>query len=811
MIRVRGGAMGAANTRRYGGRGANAPRPTMRKARSAAAVAIGALLVALMATYALTSLRDYADHRRQAEVLLAQLEAQANQHGALNWQAIGEEQLSQALAGQVVEVRARMAEVLSRLSWLDRGEVLGSANQALAGYQAAVSDALRLLAEGDLEGAEKAMHARVTPAFEELDAFISLASGSYGEGAERANMAVTLASALTMLSAAVLIGLVFRKLERERRTAARLDGQRRALATSEQRFRSLVQNSSDAITVTAPDGVIVYQSSSVERLLGYRATELAGTSLLNLTHPDDRVAGLAFLASAASRPHVTPPLEWRLRHRDGKWLYIETIANNLIDDPNVRGIVLNSRDLSERKALEQQLSHQALHDPLTGMPNRLLFKERLEQALVRCSGEPRRVAVLFLDLDDFKVVNDTLGHAAGDELLSAIAKRLSNGLRPDDLAARLAGDEFAVLLENHEDVTDGALAAAERLTKAVRDPFSIQGHSIAVQASIGIAVSNGAPDGHDELLRNADLAMYAAKTAGKGRYEVFHPGMHALLMERVQLEADLKAAVEEEALSLHYQPILNVNTGALEGVEALARWDRGDRGMVMPSAFIPVAEQSGLIIPMGRWVLQRACRQFGDWQSRYEGLHAATINVNVSPAQLASPTLVGDVSDAIRNAGLKPSSLVVEVTESAMVEDDQSGIATLRSLKELGVQIAVDDFGTGYSSLSHLRRFPVDVLKIDKSFLDEADVHDGTSDAVLARAVVMLARALQLVTVGEGVERREQLDLLSGLGCDLAQGNFFSPPLSPTALETLLQDGRVEPASDGNSPSERVALAPPAG
>jgi diguanylate cyclase (GGDEF)-like protein/PAS domain S-box-containing protein len=555
----------------------------------------------------------------------------------------------------------------------------------------------------------------------------------------------------------------------------------RALRASEERFRSLVQNSSDVISIVDADGAVRYHSESVRRVLGYDPGELVDGDPLTLVHPDDRERVARFVAEAALRPGVTAAETWRVRHRDGTWLHSETVAANLLEDANVRGLVLNTRDVSDRKELEAQLVHQAFHDGLTGLANRTLFTERVEHALAR--SDPADLAVLFIDLDDFKHVNDSLGHAAGDQLLVAAARRLQGCLRPNDTAARLGGDEFAVLLERVTDA-DAAAGVAGRILDTLHQPFGLNGRTIPIKASLGAAVGRPGVDDADELLRNADVAMYASKAGGKDRYELFHPDMHEDMLQRLELEAELRHVADRDQLVLHYQPIVELVTGRITRVEALVRWDHPAKGLLGPAAFIPLAEEQGLIGPIGRWVLLQACLQARRWQDQFPDAPPLSVHVNLSGRQLEEQRLVGEVVQALETARLAPRLLTLEITESVLVSDIEAMSARLRELKGLGVHLAIDDFGTGYSSLSYLRRFPIDMLKIDKAFVD--GIGRGREDTALAHAIIKLSHTLQLHAVAEGIEEAEQAASLVTLGCRDGQGFHLARPLTAAAMTELL-------------------------
>jgi diguanylate cyclase (GGDEF)-like protein/PAS domain S-box-containing protein len=569
----------------------------------------------------------------------------------------------------------------------------------------------------------------------------------------------------------------------------------RATRVNEARFRSLIQHSSDVITIIDPQSVVRFVSPSVSRVLGYTPAELEGRPLMEILHPDDVARALEVL-SKAGRPAPgapTDPHEWRVRHRDGRWLEVESVGTNLTDEPTVAGIVVNTRDVSERKLLEQQLTYQAFHDPLTGLSNRSLFLDRVTQALYRLRrrGESAApLAVLFLDLDNFKTINDSLGHLAGDRLLIAAAVRIVGCVRTSDTVARLGGDEFAVLIE--ESAGDASAAVvADRITHALRESFTLEGKEVVVTASVGIATAReaGPSATASDLLRNADMAMYTAKSRGKGRHETFETHMHREVMNRLELEGDLRRAVERRngagEFALVYQPIVDLRSGAVSGVEALIRWHHPRRGLMYPSQFIPLAEETGLIVSLGAWVLREACRQAREWDARsVEGSSALTLTVNLSGHQLQHPGIVELVHESLAESGLAGDRLVLEITESVLMQQTDLMLQRLRALKTVGVRLAIDDFGTGYSSLSYLQRFPIDILKIAKPFVD--DVGIPSTDPALARAIIALGETLCLRTIAEGIEAAEQLAGLRALGCELGQGYYLSRPVSGAAMAELL-------------------------
>ena len=551
----------------------------------------------------------------------------------------------------------------------------------------------------------------------------------------------------------------------------------------EQRFRALVHHASDVFTVIGADGVIRYQSPAIEQVLGYPTEAIIGRSFLNLIDPHDQDIARQLFERSQLQPGVPTVGEVHMRPREDMQAprHFEMTATDLLDDSTVRGLVLNYRDITERALYEQQLSQQAFHDALTSLPNRALFQDRLEHAL-RQRGQT--VGLLFVDLDHFKVVNDSLGHDAGDQLLCDVAQRLAGCLREGDTLARLGGDEFTVLMPDIAGAQDTATVAS-RIESRLEPPFELPGQSVFVTASIGIATGVALHDRSDALLRDADAAMYEAKARGRARHALFDPTMHTRAVTRLAIETDLRRAIDNDQLELHYQPIMWLQSNMIVGVEALVRWRRPDGTLVPPGEFVPVAEETGLIRPIGRWVLHEACRQLARWRSDLPQAAGLAMSVNISARQLQDASIVEDVESALRETGLDAGSLILELTESAVVETFEEALTTLQQLRWMSVQLAMDDFGTGYSSLSSLSRLPLDILKIDQSFVARLD-QDAEGRAVVY-AIVSLATALGIRVTGEGIETTSQLSTLLELDCDHGQGFLLGRPAPPDELAAMLR------------------------
>ena len=596
-----------------------------------------------------------------------------------------------------------------------------------------------------------------------------------------------------LIGIALVLGALGRQLviiiegeSQARRLESEVDAATAQLAAREDRFRSLVETSSDVIWILDADGLVTFVTPSAERVLGYRPADCEELPLWGFLHQDDVERARAAVANAIATGEVGE-IEWRMRRSSGEWAICDSTLRSLLTDPAVGGVVVNLRDITERKTLEQQLIRKALHDPLTGLANGALLRDRIGLALGRARrGTP--CALLLVDLDDFKAVNDGLGHASGDQVLITVARRLVQAVRPGDTVARLGGDEFAVLLDSHEQLAPEIVA--NRIQELLREPMLVYGHELFAPASIGLATSEGTEDA-EALLRDADAAMYIAKGKGKSQVEVFQPEMHTRMKHRLTLATELRKAVSAGQLALRYQPIVDLKTSRVKGFEALVRWRHPERGLVMPNDFIPLAESTGTIVALGRWVYEEACaaaRSLQDVQHTSEP--RLTVTVNLSPRQFQDKKLVSDLTAMAGAAGVHTSCLTIELTESTLMDDVEGAIATLQSLKNQGFQLALDDFGTGYSSLSYLKRLPLDILKIDKSFVTSLPTPQGEG---MIQTILRLAETFDLTALAEGIEDEWTRARLRDLGCTYGQGYLFAEPIRRKEAQQIL----VAQASQG--------------
>ncbi|MEA5451137.1 EAL domain-containing protein [Leptolyngbya sp. CCNP1308] len=558
-------------------------------------------------------------------------------------------------------------------------------------------------------------------------------------------------------------------------------------------FRLMAENMSDLVCLHGMDGNYLYVSPSVEWLLGYTPDDLIGLQPCSLVHPDDLDQCQASLQSPSLEALEPGPIVYRIRHCQGHYIWLETFTRPIVDATGaVVQLQTASRDVTDQVRLRRQLEHDACHDSLTGLPNRKQLQERLETALRRAHQQRQyRFALLFLDIDHFKVVNDSLGHLIGDELLMEVASRLNKVLRPSDLAVRLGGDEFIVLLEDvgHFEV---AQAMAEQLLETLRQPFQLSSHQMFATVSLGLVMGDDRYQSALELIRDADTAMYRAKAGGRDGYRMFDSGMHDRAIARLTLETELRRALlnHPEEFVLYYQPIVDLQTAAVTGFEALVRWQHPQRGLIMPGEFISVAEETGLIAPLSYWLLELACRQMAAWQSIHYQAKELTVSVNLSALQLHNTGLLSRVDEILQKTGLLSASLVLEITESMLIDNIDDTIRVLNGLRQRGIALSIDDFGTGYSSLSYLYRFPINSLKIDRSFVSQ--MQTSSSHETIVHTIINLGRQLGFRAIAEGIETPQQVSTLKRLGCDYGQGYWFGKPQTSDAIETWLAQSSAQ-------------------
>jgi diguanylate cyclase (GGDEF)-like protein/PAS domain S-box-containing protein len=616
------------------------------------------------------------------------------------------------------------------------------------------------------------------------------------------------AASLTVMGGFVLyfvIHLAGAIMEQNETALAQKEEAEAHLRLSEDRFRSLIQNSSDVTMILGDAAEFRYVSPAIKDLLQYEPDELFGRDSTEFVHPEDLHIVRTLLGGEFQSEPGTATLEFRMVRKDGMARDVEAVVSNQTSRPSVAGYVANIRDITERKKFEALLAHRALHDPLTGLANRQLILDRAGQMLERARRSGVPMAALFIDLDNFKDSNDSLGHGAGDKLLQMVAGRLLGILRSGDTVGRLGGDEFVILAEGVS-FARGPEMIGERVHEVLKPAFHLpgaDGMTITVSASIGIAVGNR--PSAEELLRDADIALYRAKEAGRNQSVLFEHSMQSAAKERLTLKTNLESALEHNQFTLVYHPIFDLEGIQIQGAEALLRWQHPTRGTIEPDVFVPVLEERGLIMDVGRWVLNESCREAAAWHARG---HRVSISVNVSMRQLESDQLLDDVHDALATHDLDPSLLILEVTESSLMRDSAATVARLNLLKHLGVKIAIDDFGTGYSSLAYLRQFPVDVLKIDRSFV--ADMSRSPDAEALVHTLVELGRTLGLVTLAEGIETHAQLEGLRAEHCDQGQGFLYSGPIDAGEMAALLDTVRAaRPAlTTGTAPGGAGAARP---
>jgi diguanylate cyclase (GGDEF)-like protein/PAS domain S-box-containing protein len=770
------------------------------------------IAVILLTTCALIftalQLLNRADHSRQVQVAVWRVEAHANLISSLEWEVRAQRGVTpQALT----EFRHSEDEILRAMDELGQARDSTSQLRALRAtcskYIVAVNREVALFQSGQIQQAISLDDTAVDPVYRELQKLADLISNQQSQAAERtARISRVVLAAVVLLSTLMMV-MYFRRFHREQQRTQVALAERAIARKNEDRLRTLTEYSTDIILITNPAGDVCYLSPSVHWVLGWDTKAAQGCNIFDWIHDDDKALAQATVAATETSSTV----EFRLGHANGQWLDFSCLIRNLVCDSNVGGMLFNARDITQDKRKQEALDFNASHDTLTRLPNRAVFMDRLNHIIEQKKRHPQqKAAVLFVDIDDFKVLNDTLGHDAGDTFVQQFGDRLRACVRGDntialpgelrsvetipDTIARLGGDEFIVLLEDVQDPSD-AIRVAERIQAAMGEPFMLQGQEVFKSVSIGIAFATESADART-LIANADTAMYRAKIYGKSRFEVYDARMNAQIIRRLDLEKALHRALERKELRLYYQPIVSLATGRVAGLEALLRWDRPGVGMVPPGEFVPLAEQTGLIVQIGQWVLVEACRQAVKWQQI--GVEPGPfVSVNVSSRQFAYPAFLDQVKDALRDTGLDPRRLKVELTEGTAMEDPERAVEVMLQLARLGITLSLDDFGTGHSSLSVLRRFPVKTIKIDRSFI--MNIHSNSQVAAIVTTICRLARILCMEVVAEGLENVAQLEKLRSISCDFAQGYLLAMPLPPDAVPSILRINLIERMDPGRA------------
>lgn len=765
------------------------PRSGSLVARAKLPFVFGFLVTAIAVLAALSWFhRNQIDEAHSAQVILNQIAVLTRDFNNLTLAALQKQNLSPEAEAEMMKARHALPEaVLAAHLHGYHTAALERVWPALDSYITSAGRQWFMMQFGDFDEAKQVDIQEVSPQFDLMQHQVQIAI----EGEDKWAQGVALRARNEFLAAAILaattILILFLRLQKQEHVGQLQETERNALRESEERFRALTEQSTDIILIADNSGQIQYASPSVHTVLAVHEDSLVGRNMIDLVHPDDFLKTM----SAGSRSveyGQNPIVEFRLRNADGSWLHFECVVRNLTQHKNIGGIVYNARNITERKQTQDELLFNATHDALTGLPNRTLFLGRLQSVVNRMKRHPHQAAaVLFIDIDGFKVVNDCYGHATGDVLIKEVSDRLRACMRSDGTIARMGGDEFTVLVEDVAEPSD-AIRVAERIQSSFVKPFLLEGHEVFKSISIGIALTS--PEVPAEaVLQNADIAMYRAKSQGKACSELFDRVMHEQVMSRLLLEAKLRYALENEELALHYQPIVAVDTGAVQGFEALLRWQPSGSNSIPPSTFVPLAEQCGLIVPISAWVLKKACLEAASWQQRYPADPPLYVSINISSKHFSHAGFIGHVQDALEESAVDPRCITIEFTEGLAMNDVAATGQTMSQLRTLGVKLSIDDFGTGYSSLSYLRRFPVDTLKIDQSFVAKMDAENYA----IVKTIIGLARNLDLKVVAEGVETTKQHRMLALAGCGSAQGHLFAEPMPAKSVGVFIESKRRRP------------------
>jgi diguanylate cyclase (GGDEF)-like protein/PAS domain S-box-containing protein len=731
-----------------------------------------------------------ADRGREAQIVLVRIGTAAQEIYSLEWLAIAVRGTSPESEAKLTTARRELLQASGALPpGTGGGKADGSMASTVSGFVHSTDHQLQLIGARSFEQARDLDFEEVSPQFDLLQHQEREASERDGGFVEKTALKSQIELIIAIALGGLFIGIYFLRTQRHKQL---MIAEQAVLQQSEERFRNLTEKSTDIILIVDSAGVVNYASPSIQMVLGSQASVFLDRRIGEIVHAGDVLRLNAAIDQVGAAKDQNGIVDIRLPHSDGRWLHFESTIRNLLQNQNIKGLVFNARDITERKNTEEQLLFSAGHDQLTGLPNRAAFLNRLQVVLERLQRHPEETAaVLFVDIDDLKVVNDCLGHAAGDELIVEVGKRLRSCMRPDGTVGRMGGDEFTALLEDLTDPSD-ALRVAQRIHAALASPFQLLGQDVFKNASVGIALTSNDTSAED-LLQRADIAMYRAKSKGKACSEIFDAAMHEQVSGRLRLETRLRQALDKHEFELYYQPIVRVATGETEGFEALLRWQTAESGPISPGVFIPVAERAGLIVPISIWVLKLACEEAAGWHRRFGPEPRLYVSINVSARHFSHPGFIADVKDAIEHSAIDPQFVKLELTESLAMDDAPSTEKTMSELRGLGFRLSIDDFGTGYSSLSYLKRFPVHTLKIDQSFVSTMD-SDRDNYAIVG-TIVTLAQNLGLEVVAEGVETVSQFERLKAIGCDAAQGYLFSRPMPRDAVGAFISSARRQTAS----------------
>jgi len=731
-------------------------------------------------------------HQVAVGYLFAHIEYENLKNSAYRIQAISESIRAQgyAIGANYDHIKNARRDAYSAIDTLREHNFSGNNTARLGAlfstYDSAVEKEFDFASKRYLDTNNPIYKNEITPAFLTLDREIETTEEKQLRSGGLSEMLAAIWTFLLIFFAFFVMTYIVWRYGEARNENEKLAVERDVSRLIYERFDIMARYARGIAFILGPQCDVIYVSAGCEPILMLKQSEIMGRKILNLINEKELSRFQAAIDRAMEKENESVSVEITLQRLDGDWVSTEAVITNMFADSSIQGLLVTCRDINERKVFERQLAHQAFHDPLTDLPNRALFMERLQHALSKSKRKCDPVGVLFVDLDNFKLINDSLGHEAGDEMLIDVARRLKECVRDADTVARLAGDEFTILIDDASD-GDTILEIGRRIVEVLQLPANIDGREVFTTASVGIATSSGDYDSPDDLLRDADTAMYQAKSKGKSDVAVFDRSMNKKAIERLELESDIRKGIRNGEFLVHYQPIFSMKTGEMIELEALLRWNHPQKGMILPGVFIPVAEENGLIIPLGKFVLEQACK---DAKAFREGLSERAdlrMSINLSSRQLLQPELVNLIRHQLEVNQIPPDCLKIEITESVMMSDTEITIPRLQLLKNLGVHLAIDDFGTGYSSMAYIRTLPIDSLKIDRSFVQH--ISENEDDRAIVNAIVSLGKTLDLHITSEGIETEEQLKVLTEMGCDDGQGFHLARPASIVDIGKL--SGRI--------------------